>query len=129
MKKVLLTMLLVAGFTICAFAEHPSADHPSAAAKALGPADKVAEMLLSSGVITKQEVSLVNPSIAALIKKGATTDEAVKIIKQAVIEAKAQGLKDEKLAAKVEEAVQKHIAAEMSEHPTSEHRRADHPGR
>ena len=127
MKKVLLTMLLVAGFTVCAFAEHPSADHPSAVAKALGPADKVAEMLLSSGVITKQEVSLVNPSIAALIKKGETADEAVKIIKQAVIEAKAQGLKEEEFATKVEEAVQKHIAAEMSEHSTSEHPKVEHP--
>lgn len=141
MKKVLLTMLLVAGFTVCAFAEHPraehpKAEHPSAAAEAVTPADKIAGKLQSSGVITKQEVLLVNASIVLLLANGVTADEAENIITQTVNEAKAQGLKDEALAAKVKETAQAHIAAKKaehptagSEHPTSEHPKAEHPGR
>lgn len=131
MKKVLLTMLLVAGFTVCAFAEHPKAEHPSAAAEVVTPADKIAGKLQSSGVITKQEVSLVNASIVLLLANGATADEAENIIAQAVNEAKAQGLKDEALAAKVKETAQAHIAAKKAEHPAagSEHPKSEHPGR
>lgn len=141
MKKVLLTMLLVAGFTVCAFAEHPraehpKAEHPSAVEKAMTPADKVAGKLQNSGVITAPEVSLVNASIVFLLENGATADQAENIVKQAVTEAKSQGLKDKELAAKVKEAAKAHIAAKKAEHPTagsehpaSEHQKADHPGR
>jgi len=127
-------MLLVAGSAACAFAEHPRADHPSASAvdETMVAADKIAEMLLSAEVITAQEVSLVNPSIVALIKNGVTADETENVVKQAVIEAKAQGLKDEELAAKVEEAVQEYFAPKEPEHPASEHpaeKPKDHPGR
>ena len=141
MRKMLLTMWLVIGITVGACAEHPraehpKAEHPSAAEKAMTPADKVAGKLQSSGVITAQEVSLVNTSIVFLLENGATADETENIVKQAVIEAKAQGLKDEELAAKVKEAAQGYIAAKKAEHPTAgsehpaaEHPKAEHPGR
>ena len=40
MKKMFLTVLLVAGFTVCAFAEHPKAEHPSAVEKDMTPAER-----------------------------------------------------------------------------------------
>ena len=134
-------MLLAVGYTVCAFAEHPKAEHPkaehpSAAEKAMTPADKIAGKLQNSGVITALEVSLVNASIVLLLENGATADEAENIVKQAVNEAKAQGLEGEELAVKVTEAAQGYIAAKTtehptagSEHPTSERPGAEHPGR
>ena len=131
MKKMFLTVLLVAGFTVCVFAEHPKAEHPSAVEKDMTPADKVAEKLQNSGVITAQEISLVKIPIMFLLENGATADEAENIVKQAANEAKAQGYQGDEFTAKVSEAAQGYIAAKKTEHPSadSEHPKAEHPGR
>ncbi len=133
MKKVFLIALLIAGSAAYALAEHPKAEHPAAAQKAMTPADKVAANLKSSGVITEQEVSLVSASIAFLLENGASADEAEKIVKEAVNQAKAQGVEGEELTAKVQEAAQNSVSVKkLAEHPAavSEHpaKPKDHPG-
>jgi len=94
MKKLLLAVGLIVGFTAFAYAQSSSE-----------VAKQVTTELQNSGTIAATDASSVSSSVKTLVDSGASAEEAKNVVAQAARQAKSEGLKGKDLAAKVHEAV------------------------